>query len=285
MPHGRPGRPSSHCGMNDACRQRALILLAAAQCACGDFVGPIKLGVGNEGPTAPCTEDTGLAVAGFLQGEFGDTIVTLKQGESRRLFLIPASYAMSCEPLIRSVEWTTDDKGIAAFDPASGSTAWLAARAPGSTRFGAAVTLASGRVVRAFPAHSFAPHSPIEILQVVPEAARPDRRVIVAGELDFPAPPSTASSNAYVELQIEVGGTVDMRVDWESTVNGLYANLCPGKVAPGLFCSQQAIPGNPQGDRKPITGSATLPPGAYTLVIQNKGPGAEHARYEIGVSP
>jgi hypothetical protein len=155
----------------------------------------------------------------------------------------------------------------------------------GSTRFGAAVTLASGRVIRAVPAHPFAPHSPVEVLQVLPETAAPGRRVIASGELDFPAPPATSPANAYVELQIASGGTVDMRVDWESTANSLYANLCQGAVVPGFGCSPQAIPGNPQGDRKPITGFAVLPPGAYTLVVQSRGPGAEHARYEIGVRP
>ncbi len=272
--------------MKHPCLERAFTLLAtAAQCACGDFVGPLKLGIGLGAPTEPCTEDTGLSIAGFVQGEFGDTVVTLKQGESRRLFLIPASYVSSCEPLIRSVEWMTDAPDIAAFDPASGSTAWLVARAVGSTRFGAAVTLASGRVIRAVPAHPFVPHSPVDVLQVLPEAAAPGRRVIASGELDFPAPPATNPANAYVELHIASGGTVDMRVDWESTTNGLHARLCPGAVAPGLGCSQPAISGSPQGDRKPITGFAVLPPGTYTLFVQNTGPGAEHARYEIGVRP
>jgi hypothetical protein len=120
-------------------------------------------------------------------------------------------------------------------------------------------------------------------VEVVPPTGPPAGSVLVAeGAVELEAPAvQPGQTMRFVPFTFPARGRADMALDWNSPQNGLDFVLfegtctvhpCAGRLllSPGVF------------GVKPLPMSyADLAPGEYTLRIDNTGPGADTARYEV----
>ena len=105
--------------------------------------------------------------------------------------------------------------------------------------------------------------------------------------LDAPTPPPGMVSSTYrfVPFETRAAGQVDITVDWVSPTDGVsFAVFLSPCTAIGS-CGDIVGGFNYPTGVEPISGSAVLTAGQYTMRIDNSGPGAETAHYEIRLTP
>jgi hypothetical protein len=124
-----------------------------------------------------------------------------------------------------------------------------------------------------------------------PGGGAPATRVVVASG-DFPALPSSQGGNnpipatRAIPYTIPVGGAMEATVNWGSAANRFAIAFYPGGCTVGQLGFGAC---NPllQGDssQKPAyVHLHAFTPGAYTLGIQNLGPGTESCTYEVTIT-
>jgi hypothetical protein len=199
-------------------------------------------------------------------------------GQSKEESLSPPVQAQ-CESSLTSVTWTADDPAVAAVLPQSGrkDSVWITGVAPGLTAVRARIVFSDGRTVDATP----------EPIKVVPAAPPPGSGVVAHGSVPMDAPaPGSGPVRAWVTFTLRAAGTVEVSVDWQSPLNDLSFSVFRGTCsAASGACGDLAMPAVGNFHVKPISTSAILSAGDYSIMIDNAGPGAETAYYEVRLTP
>lgn len=200
------------------------------------------------------------------------------QGGSYRTSLDPAVEAQ-CETTVVSVEWRADNPTVLSVLPV-GRFAWVTGLALGTSQVGARITFADG-VVRDARARTF---------RVVPPTGATGQ-VILEGELTIEpyAPPGdpARSWSGWVPFTTTTTGRIDVVVDWESPRDVIDFSGYEGHCRNVGSCGTLRLSLREHGV-KPLHGTfdnPRTPPGAFTIRIDNLGPGRETVRYEIRLTP
>jgi len=176
--------------------------------------------------------------------------------------------------------WHIDDPSLASLTP-RGRSVWITGLAQGSTSVGARITLSDGIARDARPRD----------VRVVPPESRAGGQIVAEGSLTIPpyVPPGTADRawSGWVPFTTQAAGRLDVVVDWVSPLNSIdfsgYEGHCNSTGSCGrirLIVRNLFV--------KPLMATfddPRTPPGAYTIRIDNLGPGEETVRYEVRLMP
>lgn len=190
-----------------------------------------------------------------------------------------------CAGRVRSIAWDVSDASVAVVTPETGdlTRAWVTGMSPGRTPVHARVHFVDGseRI------------SGLSEARIGPRRSEaPGTRLIASSRLDLPgtAPRCTAASSscALHLIDLPAAGRVDIAADWESPVNRVPFQLLAGHCGAGpATCGARIIDVSVAAPTaKPTRASRPdLAAGPYTLVVFNRGPGPEVARYEVWLTP
>jgi hypothetical protein len=229
----------------------------------------------RDGCQAPPPQDCGAlpsldwAVDGYLTAPEAQLAV----GASYRASLAPAVEA-HCSGAVAGVTWTVEDPGIVALTPI-GRDAWVSGLAVGATSLGARIRFTSGaeRIARPRAVRVAPPAAPAAGSVVVAEGSvriSPDRGV-------------PGGWHGWVTFATTAAGRVDVVVDWTSPLNTIDMSGYEGRCDAVGRCGRIVMTTRVTGV-KPLSAtfdSPRLPPGEYTVRIDNLGPGEETVRYEV----
>lgn len=209
------------------------------------------------------------AVDGYLTAPEAQLAV----GASSRASLAPAVEA-HCSGAVAGVTWTVEDPDIVAVTPV-GDRAWVSGLATGVTSVGARIRFSGGaeRVARSRVVRVVPPAAPVAGSVVVAEGS-----VKIAPERGVPG-----DWHGWVTFATTAVGRVDVAVDWLSPLNTIDMSGYEGRCDAVGRCGRIVMTTRATGV-KPLAGtfdSPHLPPGEYTVRIDNLGPGEETVRYEV----
>ena len=215
------------------------------------------------------------AVDGFLASPEARVAV----GVSIESVLTPGVEAQ-CETFITAVMWHIDDPSLASLAP-RGRSVWITGMAQGSTAVGARITLGDGIARDARPRG----------LRVVPPESRAGGQIVAEGSLTIPpyVPPGTADRawSGWVPFTTQAAGRLDVVVDWVSPLNSIDFSGYEGHCNSIGSCGRIRLTVR-DFFVKPLIATfddPRTPPGAYTIRIDNLGPGEETVRYEVRLMP
>ena len=204
------------------------------------------------------------------------TELDLNVGESKWAWLQPIVESQ-CERVLTAVTWAVDAPSIASVQPWNGTrgTVWVTGIAPGQTAVRAHIVFSDGRVRDTQPA----------AVRVTPRSPPAGSTLVAEGDVALPAPPShPGASRQFVPFRLGTSGQVDILVDWDSLLNSVdfsvYQSPCSSIESCGSLVLNTAV-----SNVKPLPASGLLPAGDYTIRIDNLGPAAEHAHYEVRLTP
>jgi hypothetical protein len=197
---------------------------------------------------------------------------------SRRVLLDPYVEAQ-CSPTVRSVEWSVDDTSVAAVVPMQPiyRGCWVSGLRTGTSAVGARIVFSDGTAQRPEP----------RTVQVVTPELPAGSSLVAEGTLDF-----EPFLRKYIPFAVPAESKeLVVRVNWRSPLNRLEFSLFEGECAGDSAAPCQAglrYIGAPPFNlyEEPLTWSYGYPAaGFHTVVIDNLGPGAETARYEMWITP
>jgi hypothetical protein len=215
------------------------------------------------------------AVEGY--NHFPDTQIAV--GTTVKTYLSP-DVEEQCRGAITRIVWSVDDPAVASVLP-EGESAWVTGLKPGATGVGALVVFASSGQRQARP----------RPYRVVPAAWPPTGSTIVAkGEVRVPpyvAPGTVQDGLGWVNFETSSAGRLDVVVDWGSVLNSIDFSGYEGRCNSVGTCGRIVLSVR-HTNVKPLTESfdnPRMPPGEYTIRIDNLGPGEETVRYEVRLTP
>jgi hypothetical protein len=222
-------------------------------------------------------------------------VLRLELGQSQKWFVSNfGAEATNCLGVVTSTHWKTNPSGVVNLLPLERSNgydrAWLTASGPGETVVTAILTFVNGsqKEVRPTayppPLGIFTPVG-VDLVRVAPVTATPPgTQVVVAGS--FKLDPYTggvpAGSRTLISFSTRVSGRLEVTVDWASVLNSISFLVYAGLNAQGTVVVDPKV----DYTMKPVVGIVdNLPPGDYTLMIDNAGPGPETGTYIVRLRP
>lgn len=193
-------------------------------------------------------------------------------GQSRRMFLEP-SVESQCANSIASVTWTVENPTVASIIPEVPAYrgSWVTGVMPAATAVRVRIVFSGG----------LAQEPPPRAIQVVaPDAPSPGSLLITQGSVES----IPAVSAKFVPFSLpQDASVIDVTIDWDSPLDRANFALFEGGDCGATTCPGRIIPTGPEDSYvKPLREQGfNLSAGAYTLRLNNWGPGLETIRYEV----